>query len=62
MKDARKALKEIWTKNFRMLVNLSQREGSVDESAWEFQLEGIEGAEVVWPPVCLKLGDFQIPT
>lgn len=45
VKDARKA-KEIWTKSFRMLINLPEREGGVDESRWEFQLDGTEGTEM----------------
>lgn len=46
MKDAGKVLKEVWTKNFRMLVNLPERKGGMDESGWEFQWEGTEGREV----------------
>lgn len=46
VKHVKKALKEIWTKNFRMHVNLPERERSVDESGWEFQLEGTMGTEV----------------
>ena len=46
VKHARKSLKEVWTKNYRMLMNLPEREGGMRGSGWEFQLEGTECAEV----------------